>query len=348
MEPKILRTSFLITLIALSSVISFFIFRPFLIILAFAMICALMLQPLYRTILRPLPHTPGLASFLTILIAVVCILLPLTYLSTQIVGDAQNLYTSLSDGSGESYLNTVFQYGNGVVGQYAPSMALSGAELSASIDQYMKNGLMWLIENLGGAFGGISSFFLSFFIFLIALYYMLRDGAKLKQILIKASPLGDSADEAVLKRLENAVHSVIRGSLSIALIQGILTGIGFSIFGVPNSILWGVVAAFAALVPGIGTSLVLAPGVVYLFLIGATTPATGLLIWSVFAVGLIDNLLGPKLVGKGMQLHPLIVLLSVFGGLIFFGPSGIFLGPLSTSLLFALVSIYPDIRKQAS
>lgn len=348
MEPKIIQTSFLIALLAISAGISFFIFQPFLVVLILAVIFALVLQPLYRIVLRPLKSSPGLASFVTIVISVVCILLPLVYISAQIVDDAQNLYTSLSDGSGESYLNSVFQYANSVVAQYVPSMALSGAELSASIDQYMKNGLVWLIENLGGAFGGISRLFLSFFIFLIALYYMLRDGAKLTQILIEASPLGNSADRIVLKRLTGAVHSVIRGSLSIALIQGILTAVGFSLFGVPNSILWGVVASFAALIPGIGTSLVLAPGVLYLFIIGATTPALGLLVWSVFAVGLIDNFLGPKLVGRGMQLHPLIVLLSVFGGLMFFGPSGVFLGPLSVSLLFALASIYPDISKQAS
>ena len=76
-------------------------------------------------------------------------------------------------------------------------------------------------------------------------------------------------------------------------------------------------------------------------------PAVGLLIWSLLAVGLIDNLLGPRLMGKGMQIHPLIVLLSVFGGLAFFGPAGVFLGPLCVSLFFALVSIHPRINKQS-
>jgi len=112
--------------------------------------------------------------------------------------------------------------------------------------------------------------------------------------------------------------------------------------------LWGVVAALSALIPGIGTSLVLGPGILYLFTVGATTQAVGLLIWSVVAVGLIDNSLGPKLVGKGMRLHPLMVLLSVFGGLAFFGPAGIFLGPLCISLLFALLSIYQHIRRQTA
>ncbi|MDP2655300.1 MAG: AI-2E family transporter [bacterium] len=348
MNDKTFQPYFLIALIAISSVLAFFIFKPFLVVLVLALVFAVVLQPLYRSVLRHMSSSPGLASLITMLISVVCILIPLTFITIQIAGEAQNLYTSIADGESETYLNTIVKSGSDVLTQYFPGIAPSGADLSASVDQYVKDGLAWLVHNLGGAFGGVARLLLSLFIFLIALYYFLRDGEKLKRTVIDASPLRDTDDNAVLTRLEQAINSVIRGSLTIALIQGVLTGVGFAFFGVPNFILWGVVAAFAALIPGIGTSLVLAPGIAYLFIVGATTPAIGLLIWSVVAVGLIDNLLGPKLVGKGMQIHPLIVLLSVFGGLAFFGPAGIFLGPLCASLLFALISIHPHTYKQQS
>lgn len=346
MNAKALQSYFLVALIVVSLAVSFFIFRPFLVVLVLAAVFAVVLQPLFRAVLGRMSSVPGLAAFITILFSVVCILVPLSFIAVQIAGDAQHLYTSLSDGSGKTYLDTVFQYANDRAAQYAPSLALSGEEFSASINQYVKDGLAWLVQNLGGAFGGATRLLLDLFIFLIALYYFLRDGAKLKRTIIEMSPLADIDDTIVFTRLELAVTSVIRGSLTIALIQGVLTGIGFAFFGVPNSILWGVAAALFALIPGIGTSLVLVPGVAYLFIIGATTPAFGLLLWSVVAVGLIDNFLGPRLVGKGMRLHPLIVLLSVFGGLAFFGPAGVFLGPLCMSLLFALLSIYQHAKKQ--
>lgn len=345
MNTEISRPYFLIALIAISSAVAFFIFRPFLIVLILAVVFAVVLQPLYRRMLNHMSGSPGLAAGATILISVVCILVPLAFITVQIASEAENLYTSLSDGSGEAYLNATFKRANDVMTQYIPSLAMSGADLSTSLDQYIRAGLEWIIQNLGGAFGGIARVFLGFFIFLIALYYFLRDGANLKKTIIALSPIKDTDDSIVLARLELAVHSVIRGSLMIALIQGTLTGIGFAFFGIPNSVLWGMIAAFSALIPGIGTSLVLIPGTIYLFITGATTPAIGLLIWSVVAVGLIDNFLGPKLVGRGMRLHPLIVLLSVFGGLAFFGPVGVFLGPLCTSLLFALLSIYPDVSQ---
>lgn len=347
MNAKIMRPYFLIALIALSAVLVFFIFRPFLVVLVLAAIFAMLLQPLYRVVLRRMSGSPGLAAFATMAISVVCILAPLFFISMQIADDAQRLYVSLSDGSGKTYLDAALTSVNDMVARALPNPVFSGETPSVSVDQYIKNALLWLVQNLGDAFGGITRILLDLLIFLIALYYLLRDGPRLKQALIEMSPLADTEDMAVFTRLELAVHSVIRGSLMIALIQGVLTGIGFALFGIPNSILWGVVAAFSALIPGIGTSLVLAPGVAYLFIIGSTAPAVGLLIWSLVAVGLIDNFLGPRLVGRGMQLHPLIVLLSVFGGLVFFGAAGIFLGPLCTSLLFALLSIYQHVSKQS-
>lgn len=346
MNTKLSQHYFLIALVAVSSVLAFFIFRPFLIAVVLAVVFAVVLQPLYRAMLSRMSGSPGLAAFATMALSMVCIVVPLTFITVQIAGETQDLYGSLSSGGGETYLGTVFRYVNDVTAQYAPSLALSSADLSASVDQYMKDGLAWLIQNLGGAFGSTARVLLDFFIFLVALYYFLRDGARLKREVISVSPLRDADDDIVFSRLERAINSVIRGSLTIAVIQGILTGIGFTFFGVPNSVLWGVVAALSALIPGIGTSLVLIPGVAYLFIMGALTPAVGLLIWSVLAVGLIDNFLGPRLMGKGTQLHPLIVLLSVFGGLAFFGAAGIFLGPLCTSLLFALLSIYPHLPKE--
>ena len=116
--------------------------------------------------------------------------------------------------------------------------------------------------------------------------------------------------------------------------------VGFWIFGVPNAILWGSFAAIAALIPGIGTALVLTPAILFLFARGEIFSAIGLLAWGVGVVGLIDNFLGPRLMGRGIELHPLIILLSVLGGIGFFGPIGFLLGPLIVSLFFALLDIY--------
>jgi predicted PurR-regulated permease PerM len=107
---------------------------------------------------------------------------------------------------------------------------------------------------------------------------------------------------------------------------------------------WGSIAAVAALIPGVGTALVVVPGVLYLFFTGSTGYAIGLLIWGLLAVGLIDNLLGPLVVNRGIKIHPFIILLSVLGGLTFFGLVGFILGPLIIAFLFALLEIYKNSK----
>ncbi len=343
MNTKTLQYYFLIALIVVSAILSFFIFKPFLVVLVIAAVFAVILQPLHKLMLRHVHRSPGLAASLTILIAVVCIVVPLTFITYQIVVEAQALYGSLVSAENDPYASTIFTEMNSFLAEYAPALAVPETEVSTTVNQYGQDALAWLLHNLGGAFGGAARFFLSFFIFVIALYYLLRDGKHLKELIIETSPLSKADDEVVLTRLEAAVNSVIRGSLAIALIQGVLTTIGFTLSGVPNSVLWGVVAALAALIPGIGTALVIIPGVMYLFIIGAIGPGIGLLLWGTVAVGLIDNFLGPRLMGRGLQLHPLIVLLSVFGGLAFFGAAGLFIGPLCVSLLFALLSILKQL-----
>ncbi|RJR12807.1 AI-2E family transporter, partial [Candidatus Parcubacteria bacterium] len=160
------------------------------------------------------------------------------------------------------------------------------------------------------------------------------------------SPLKDGDDEIIATRLGSAVLATVKGNLLIGLIQGAMTGLGFLLFGVPNAALWGSVAAVMALVPGLGTAIVILPAAIFLFLTGDTTGAIGLLVWGIAAVGLIDNFLGPRLVGMGLKLHPLAVFLAVLGGLSLFGPIGFLLGPLTLSVCLALIDIYFSLQKK--
>jgi predicted PurR-regulated permease PerM len=92
--------------------------------------------------------------------------------------------------------------------------------------------------------------------------------------------------------------------------------------------------------PGVGTTIVTAPAIVYLFYVGEMASGFGLLTWSMLIVGFVDNLIGPYLIGRGNNLHPFIVLLSVLGGIVLFGPVGFIIGPVVITLFLALLEIY--------
>ena len=332
---------FLLFLLGLSFVLAFLIFLPFLAALALALIFAVVLRPLHKDLLKQMPAFPGLASLLALCVGTIGILLPLLILGVLLVNQAESLYVTVTQGSIQAYLQVPLYNLEQMINAYLPGTHFS-SWFSPDLDIYLKRGLEWIIQNIGTAFSTAASFLIGFFVFFFALYYLLRDGASLKRAVIDVSPLDDAQDKIILDRLELAINSVIKGNLSIALIQGVLTAIGFTIFGIDNGILWGTVAAMGALIPGVGTTLVFLPAILFLFFTGHAFAAIGLLVWGMFAVGLIDNFLGPRLIGGGMHLHPLFILLAVLGGIAFFGPIGLFLGPLVVSLFFTLLSIYSD------
>ncbi len=331
---------FLLVILAGTSILVFFIFRPFLYALILATVFATVFQPVYQKILGFLRGRQGLAALVTIFIVIVFVFPPLIFLGIQIFQEAQRLYFSLTDGGGKDVVFSIFNSLINTLQKYFPGIQ----EFSLNIDQYVKQALSWLIQHLGSIFGSFARIAVSSFIFLISLYYLLKDGHRLKGLLVSLSPLIDTDDEIIFKKLELAVNSVVKGNLTIAFTQGVLTAIGFALFGVPNAVLWGTVATIAALIPGIGTALVFTPAIIFLFFTSGLFYGFGLLAWGIGAVGLIDNFFGPKLVGRGMRVHPLIILLSVLGGLAFFGPIGFLFGPLTISLFFALLDIYFSLR----
>jgi len=345
MQTETLRPYFLMVALLGVLALTTAVFWPFLKPLALAAVFAVVLQGLYQRVSRLLGGWPSTAALFTVVLGTLFIVLPLSLVGTLVADQARGLYVSLEQGGGQSVLTNIAFRVDETFGQSVPGLREFAQTFSTDIDTYVKEALQWIAGHAGDIFSGLSRLLLSFFIFFIALYYLLKDGTRVRQLLIELSPLNDREDVKVFDRLELAINSVIKGNLVIALVQGVLTMIGFTLFGVPNAILWGTVAAVAALIPGIGTGLVFIPAVAILFFTGANVAAFGLLIWGALGVGLIDNFLGPKLVGHGMNLHPLLVLLSVIGGLIYFGPAGIFLGPLTLSLLFALLSIYADISR---
>ena len=287
----------------------------------------------------------SLAALATVVLTSIIVLVPVIFLTSSALNDAQQLYASFTSADGQSRIQSILHNLGPQLEQYIPGSEAKLAEFVASADQYAKLGLTWVIQHVGVAFSGITALFLDLFLFFFALYYLLRDGVRLKQHIVKISPLADRDDIRIFERLEVAVNSVVKGRIVVAMAQGILTGAGFALFGVPNAVFWGVVGAIASLLPPFGTALIIVPAVGFLAMEGQTGAAIGLALWGGIAVGLIDNVLSPKLMSRGTQLHPLLVLLSVLGGLVFFGPIGIFLGPLTMSLLVMLLSLYGDLSK---
>ncbi|MDP3772480.1 MAG: AI-2E family transporter [bacterium] len=342
MHHKKSELYFLYVLLTGIFILTFFIFRPFLYTLVVAVVFATVFKPIHQKMLIVMRGREALAALLATILVLIIVVVPLIFFSVQIFQEAVGLYSFLFSNGGRADFSLGVSDAIRNIAQFSPVPI----EISVDVNQYIKQGLRWLLQNLGPISSNVARMLLAVFIFLVALYYLFKDGYKLKRAVVALSPLPDVHNEIIFNKLMMAINSVVKGSIMVALIQGIIAAIGFVIFGIPNAALWGSITAVAALVPGIGTALVLFPAILYLFLNGETFSAGGLLLWGMMAVGLVDNFLGPKLVERDIHVHPFLILLSILGGIGFFGPLGFLLGPLVLSMLFVLLDIYFMVRKE--
>jgi predicted PurR-regulated permease PerM len=326
-----LQVGYFATLLIAVLVLAFFIFKPFLMVLVISGTLAVTLNPVYLWILRRV-KIPSIASLLTILIGLIVIGTPLFFLGRQVFLEARNAYLLFATGSDVSVFGLDFLEDK--IENFIPNFNLD-------LEQYVAEASRWFLGNLGLVFSGTLDFALKFFLVIVALFYFLKDGPKFKKVYFEISPLPNEYDQKIVRTLHQSMVSIVRGSFLIAILQGTLSGIGFYFFGLPNPALWGLIAAISALIPGVGTSLVVIPAVIFLFLTSSLSSALGLLVWGSILVGLVDNFLSPMLLERGgINIHPLFILFSIIGGLIFFGPAGFIVGPLVLSLLFTLFDIY--------
>lgn len=345
MKEKKLEIYLFFILLAIALYLTFAILTPYLQVLSLALVLAVVFEPVYKRLHKWMGRWNSVAAMLTVLLVIIIILLPLTLYGMALSGEIRNLYGSFFAASSSStdWISTLTLNANNFVQAHSPFGNQTPVFDVSQTQDYIFSIFAWVRGHFGDIFSGFTKFFLDLFLLLVSFYFLLRDGKILRKFVTTISPFADDRDEEILLRLERAIMSVVKGSLLISLVQGILTGLGFFIFGIPSALLWGGVAALASLVPSIGTSLVIVPGIVYLFITGNTAGWIGLLLWSIMSVTFIDNILASYLVGKGARVHPLLILLSALGGIGFFGPLGFIFGPVIVSFLFALFDIYKTI-----
>jgi len=332
MNSKHFEISFFIVLMLMATALIGFIFFPFLDAIVIAITLAVLFHPVYQAIKSIMPKFDGIASFLTLLIAIIIILAPLTFFGFKIFNEAQNLYTGLVSDSATPVITFFHKQLNRIT-----------PWLNIDIKQYIEQMIGLLVGNLGLIISKFSNIAMMVFLSLIAFYFLLKDSLKLKNAIIKISPLSEKNTNKIIFTLGDTIKTVIRGSLIVTIVQGILIGLGFWIFGLDNPVLWGSVSIVASLIPVIGASLVIIPGIISLVISGNILAAIGLTAWSILLVGTSDNFLRPYLIGNNSNVHPLLVLFSVIGGLVIFGATGFLLGPLALSFFLTLVEIFPAI-----
>jgi len=197
----------------------FFILLPYFNVFILAGTLAIIFYPLYRKITEAVKKE-WLAALMTVVLVIAIFLLPLIFFGFQILKEAGQLYADIAGNSNNAGLVTR------VSDSLQKSFNAIGPGISFDFDQMIKQTLTWMLGQIGNIFSEITQVTLGFLLSMLALYYLLKDGSKLIKTLIRISPLKDVDDQKILNTLKTAVQSVVLGSLTIAIIQGVLAGIG--------------------------------------------------------------------------------------------------------------------------
>lgn len=342
MQAPTLQRVFFLGVLAVSAVLAALVAYPYAITLVVAAVLAVMFDPVHRWFVRGM-RSETLAATSTVVLIVLVFLVPLVFFGGEAAREGLQVYASLAlpegltstaASAGIVTVHDLIAYLPAPFARFIPDVSIPLAPVLSSVATHAVSGLVALV-------GAITGTIIGFVIMLISTFYFLRDGRRFMRLVSDAVPLKNEYNALIGQKLHRAAISVVRGTLLVALGQGIVAGLSFWFFAVPHAALWGAATVVASLVPIVGPLLTLLPAVAYLALVGNLPAALGLLLWTICFVGLVDSFIRPHLITRTSQLHPLLVLLSVLGGLSVFGPAGFLVGPLVLSFFLALLELTP-------
>jgi predicted PurR-regulated permease PerM len=328
----------LIAAAALGVYLCYRLVQPFLPALSWGLALAVVGYPLHKMICRRIPHAT-LAAALTVLVIALVIIAPMVFVTHQLVRQVTDTVTVAQQVAESGGWRDAIER--------RPQLAalLSWVESAVSLDDVVPRAAGFLEQSVPTFIMGSLAAAMQLGITILVLFFFFRDKRDLAADVRSYLPLSERESDGVIQRVTDTIHATIFGSLVVAAVQGFMGGLMFWMLGLPAPVLWGAVMAVLATIPVMGTFVVWAPTAVYLAMTGAWGKALVLAGWGALAIGLIDNVLYPILVGKRLHFHPLPVFFSIVGGLALFGMAGVVLGPLTLSVTAALLEV---LRRRTS
>jgi len=340
MYAKLETRTFLAMLVGVSLAFVL-LMKPFFGPIFWAVAIALIFHPVREMLARRLGNRPNSVALLTLIICMVIVIIPVVILVMSLVGEGLGLYQKIQNGEirpGE-YIDQVNQ-SFPAIEAFLAEFGINFGELRDRVVSAFLGGSQFLAKQALGLGQNTFQFFLGLALMVYLAFFLLRDGTKLVDLMIRALPLGDARERLLFAKFAEVTRATVKGNLLIAIIQGALGGLIFWILGITGALLWGVVMAIVSLIPAIGASLVWVPVAIYLAAVGDVVPAIVLTAYGAIVIGLADNVLRPIFVGRDTKLPDYIVLLSTLGGIVMFGINGFVMGPLVAALFMAFWGIF--------
>lgn len=312
---------------------------PFLIPVLMAAFLVALLYPVNDALTRRMKGRRRIASFTSTVLVLLIIVVPVAGLLYLFVQQGIELVGRIQNALGPDGIGALLE---GHVPQALQPFAerLQRLRLEENLQRLVSGLAGSLAKSVASVLSATANLVIALFLGFLAVYYFFADGHTIVRELLAASPLERRYMEQFFREVRNVAQTMIAVNFVTAIAQGAVGAISFVIVGLPSPVVWAALMALFSFVPMVGTGLVWFPAGMFLLLSGRVVAGVFVLAWGVVVVGTVDNLLRPLLAKGRMDLHPLLIFLTIFGGIAAFGVLGVILGPMIGSIFTAMVRIW--------
>ncbi|MBW2095939.1 MAG: AI-2E family transporter [Deltaproteobacteria bacterium] len=345
MEKNDYGLRFFILLLLLSLVLLLRLFWTYISAIVLALLLASVFSPLHSWLARVFKGRRSLASLVMTFLIMLILIVPVGGFIGSLSNEAFDFYQRTKNAVSVQKIQESINGHSLWAEQLRKWGKMTGVEFNketiqaASASVGKKVGL-FLYNQIRSVASNLINFLIHFFLMILTIYYVFKDGGRLKDYLIRLLPFPKEQLEKVVGKFQEMGKAIFVGNGLSGAIQGVLGGFGFYVFGLESPLLWGTIIAFMAFLPVIGASIIFIPASIILFLHGKSGIALGFLIYNLVYSSVIEYIIKPRVIGKEMQMNSLLVFIGIVGGIKLFGILGIIYGPLIITIFITMAEIY--------
>lgn len=327
MRKETVNAAFFFLILAGLAVLSFLILSPIMDFIILGFLLAIGFWPIHRRIAKVVP-SPGLSAFLTLTLAGISVILPMVLVALSLIEDVGLFVAHLDPRNLEASI-------------IAALGIREGTQVAAFADIIVPYTIAFLEELMLDLANILGRMAIGVLVLVFVMFYAFAEGPRMVETLKRLLPLKRVYTDKLVNETANAVHAIFFGQILISVVHGIVLGIGFYIFGLPNPVFWGFATIIISILPAIGTPAVWFPAGLYVYFTNSPSAGIGLMVYgAVLSTGIIEHWIKLRLIGKMASIHPLVVLTGVIGGIGVFGFSGFIFGPLILALLLVFMRTF--------
>lgn len=335
---------FLILLI-LSLILLLKLFWTYISAIVLALLIASVFYPLYLLLKRAFRNREVIPSLILTMLILFILVVPVGWFVGTLSNEAFDLYKRTSNEVTLQHIQDTLENDPVWAARLKKLRELTGREITPENVEAFASSVgrkigLFLYGQISSVASNVLSFLIHFFLMMLTIYYLFREGSRLKDFIIQLIPVPREQLEKIAGKFQEMGKAVFVGNGLSGIIQGMMGGFGFFMFGLNSPFLWGFVITFMAFLPIIGASVVFIPATVILILQGEMGVAFGFLAYNVGYSSIVEYFIKPRLIGQGMKMNALLVFIGIIGGIKLFGILGIVYGPLIITIFLTLAEIY--------